>query len=577
MKKKTLVFLTLMLSLCTALFFAVGCTDSGNNDDDKEPSGGGEVTVEYAITNKPTDNELLIGDSVTLGYSVTPSGATAGTITWNSSNTENATVTDGGVLTGVKVGRSTVSLLADGQVKDSFVVNVYTNEKIITMLSIVGSDETLSMEVNETKALGFEVEPVDHTETFSFVSDNAEIVSVDQNGNLTANSLGNAKITLQNEDGTVKDELNVRVIEVKSFTADFSTASYSSTDNKVHFTKEGVTSVSTVEIDATQTLSVGTYKNNNYIQWVNAYEQGNYHIFGLQVNHKLYKGYEYTVALDVQHIHGISATGLAFCYAPDPSNARIVTDNDASGDYNVTLLHSDTNPKYRANGFNRIEFVFTAPQDMDALYIMICDANGKNIIAVNDLQVVRTSEFVSSEGVEIKKFVEDFTFATTRVSSVNAQYNDILDYFVDIDGTRKVLLQVPHQHDVAPYTLETVNGKQALVRNNNYTSTYYLAEMIQSFDIVEGKQYKFTIDYSVLSGTFARIFYLYYTDCTKVESSDDNSTDNDGVKCIFDSEATGTVSWTFTASQNDVGLLFKLADSVGNNKVALTAITIEEI
>ncbi len=576
MKKKTLVFLTLILSLCAALFFAVGCSDSGNNDDDKEPSGGGEVTVEYAITNKPTDNELLIDTSVTLGYSVTPSGATAGTVTWNSSNTDVATITDGGTLTGVQIGRSTVSLLADGQVKDSFVINVYTNEKIITMLSIVGSDETLSMEVEETKTLGFEVEPVDHTESFSFVSDNETVVSVDGNGNLTAHALGTAKITLQNEDGTVKDELNVRVIEVKSFTADFSTAVYSSTDNKVHFTKGGVTSVSTVgDLDATQTLSVETYKNNNYIQWINAYEQGSYHTFGFAIYNKLYKGYEYTVALDVQHIYGLSATGIAFCWANDPVNARIVTDHDASTTHNVTL-HSDYDPKYRANGFNRIEFAFTAPQDIEVFYVILCDANGKNVIAVNDLQVVRTSEFVSSEGVEIKKFVEDFRFATTRANETSPTYNDILDYFVDLTAW-KVLFTAPHQHDDAPYTLETVNGKQALVRNNNYTDSYHLAEMIQYFDIAEGKQYKFTIDYSVIEGTFARLFYLYYSDGTKVESSDDNSTDGNEVKCIIDSAATGTVSWTFTASKNCDGLLFKLADFSGNNKVALTAITIEEI
>lgn len=63
----------------------------------------------------PTSKTLRVGGTVTLTATVTPSDATNATVSWSSSNTEIATVSNSGKVTAKKVGTTTINVSAGGK------------------------------------------------------------------------------------------------------------------------------------------------------------------------------------------------------------------------------------------------------------------------------------------------------------------------------------------------------------------------------------------------------------------------------------------------------------------------------
>ncbi|MCI9039815.1 MAG: hypothetical protein HFJ29_08185 [Clostridia bacterium] len=154
-----------------------------------------KITVESIILNKTTET-VATGKTVTLTASVKPDDATNKNVTWESSNTAVATVSDTGIVTGKTAGTATITVKAtDG------------SDKIATCTVIVKS-----ISLNKATQRVAETETVQLTATIlpdnvsnknvSWSSSNTAIATVNSNGVVTGVAKGTVTITVSTTDAS---------------------------------------------------------------------------------------------------------------------------------------------------------------------------------------------------------------------------------------------------------------------------------------------------------------------------------------------------------------------------------------
>lgn len=149
-------------------------------------------------------NNLQKGASMQLKATVKPENATIQTVTWSSSNTQVATVDATGKVTALQTGDTTITATASNGISGQYSIKVTA-----PCVSLTLNKESLAMYKGETATLTATLSPVDTTDTVSWKSSNANIVTVDNNGQLTGCAAGEAKITATA--GTVTTTCNVIV------------------------------------------------------------------------------------------------------------------------------------------------------------------------------------------------------------------------------------------------------------------------------------------------------------------------------------------------------------------------------
>ena len=158
------------------------------------------VVVTSVTLNKTTDN-LAVGES---GYhlyaTVAPIKATNAGIIWTTSNSKVATVDNNGSITGISVGTVTITATtANGNKKATCTITV---NPAIKVASIILKKSTDSLKVGQMDYLNTIVYPsVSTDQTVTWTTSNSKIATVDDNGNVTAISVGTATITATTEDG----------------------------------------------------------------------------------------------------------------------------------------------------------------------------------------------------------------------------------------------------------------------------------------------------------------------------------------------------------------------------------------
>lgn len=208
-----------------------------------EPSGGTLITLAYVFNNDttvyahwvndsiiPEDPSVLvtgvelntsqveldqIGDVYQLKADVKPAGATNKSVSWASSNPSVAMVDDNGSVTAVSNGTTTITVTTeDGDYTATCEVTVDLPDNPNIPVTNVEID-TQKIEFNnigETYQLIATVLPIDATNrTVVWTSSNAEIVTVDTNGKITAVKNGIATITATTQDGNYTAFCEVRV------------------------------------------------------------------------------------------------------------------------------------------------------------------------------------------------------------------------------------------------------------------------------------------------------------------------------------------------------------------------------
>lgn len=162
------------------------------------------------IAVNPTAAEMTVGDELTLEATVSPENATEKEVIWTSSDTNIATVDENGKVTSVSVGEATITASCGAY---SATCKVTVTPKYIPVTGITLSDTELNMEVGDRHTVTVIIEPEDATDkSVTWKSDNPDVATVDENGNITAVGPGTTTITVTTSNG-ITETITVTVKE----------------------------------------------------------------------------------------------------------------------------------------------------------------------------------------------------------------------------------------------------------------------------------------------------------------------------------------------------------------------------
>ncbi len=151
------------------------------------------------VTGKPS---MVVGETQYMSYEIWPANATDKTVSWSSSNTKIAKVSEYGVVTGVAIGQATITATAkDGSKQSaSFIVKVGNGITLVTRLAVYGKT---SLTVGDVDYVSYEAWPVDATNKgVTYSSSNSKVATVTAEGIVTAVGAGSARITAKALDGS---------------------------------------------------------------------------------------------------------------------------------------------------------------------------------------------------------------------------------------------------------------------------------------------------------------------------------------------------------------------------------------
>ncbi len=145
-----------------------------------------EITVKDSIS-------LFIDETENIGAVLTPD--TAGSLTYSSSNESVVKVDGNGAITGVNVGEAiiTVSFIGDANHVPSSRNITVTVDRISTQIDVV---KTFGLIIGENGSLGAILSPTE-AGMLTYSSSDESVVTVDENGIVTAMKLGQANITVK--------------------------------------------------------------------------------------------------------------------------------------------------------------------------------------------------------------------------------------------------------------------------------------------------------------------------------------------------------------------------------------------
>ncbi len=174
---------------------------------DAEASCLVEVTAEVeSITLSDKSIAIPEGTTAQLSATVNPDDATDKTLTWSSSNKTIATVDENGLVTGVKGGKTVITVKA-GNKSATCAVTVTVPVESVTL-----DKSTASVDEGSTLRLSATVYPSYASDkTVTWTSSDESVATVDASGKVTGVSRGKAVITAQAGDCSATCQLTVTV------------------------------------------------------------------------------------------------------------------------------------------------------------------------------------------------------------------------------------------------------------------------------------------------------------------------------------------------------------------------------
>ena len=164
-----------------------------------------------SISLDKTELDMITGDRVTLNATVLPSDAKDKSVTWSSSDESIVAVNKNGRVTAVSAGKATITATtADGGLTATCVINV--TQKVVSVTGVSLDVDSVEFRVGETKQLTATVLPSNASNKDVIWSSTSEaVVTVDENGLITAVGTGSAIVTVKTVDGNYQDYCIVTV------------------------------------------------------------------------------------------------------------------------------------------------------------------------------------------------------------------------------------------------------------------------------------------------------------------------------------------------------------------------------
>ena len=175
-----------------------------------------EQVAVTGMTLEKKSIEVEKGKTETINAIITPENATRKGITWTSSDTNVATVTNG-VVKGISAGTAIITATTkDGNFTDTCEVTVMQNA--VTGIRI--SEKLIDLGMGYKKQITATVMPGDATDkSVEWTSENPEIAAVSDNGTITGKSYGRTVVTATTTDGGYTAKCVVRVKPIDVFDA----------------------------------------------------------------------------------------------------------------------------------------------------------------------------------------------------------------------------------------------------------------------------------------------------------------------------------------------------------------------
>ncbi|MFQ9515238.1 MAG: Ig-like domain-containing protein [Eubacterium sp.] len=156
------------------------------------------VDATSVTLNKEVDT-VELGSTVQLEATVDPVNTTYTDITWNTADETIASVDENGLVTANAVGTTTITATAVSGVKAECTITVK-----IAPTEVVLDKTLVELTEGEKVTVTATVGPDNATDkTVQWYSDNTNVATVDENGNITAVKAGTANITVTTNDGNV--------------------------------------------------------------------------------------------------------------------------------------------------------------------------------------------------------------------------------------------------------------------------------------------------------------------------------------------------------------------------------------
>lgn len=156
-------------------------------------------------------SEIEVGSSQILSVTLIPSDTAEQGISYSSSNPKIAAVNEIGRVTGIAVGKVTITV-SSGGIKKEFslkVVEAKSDNKPVTTIEIADHEDEL--EVDKTMSLSVTVLPADATDnTVTYKSSDEKIATVNSSGEVKGIEAGKVTITVSAGDISKKVELTVK-------------------------------------------------------------------------------------------------------------------------------------------------------------------------------------------------------------------------------------------------------------------------------------------------------------------------------------------------------------------------------
>ena len=173
-----------------------------------------EIIKVSDFTVTPENPELFETGTLQLNVAISPENATYKAMKWTSESPDIVSVSETGIVTGLKVGTTRIKVEAtDGSgVAKTVTVNV---KELIPVTDIIVADEDRNLAMYETSKLNIKVVPDNATSTaLSWYSSDSNIISIDElTGVYTVKTYGS--VTLTAKQGNFEKSFDVTVVEGK--------------------------------------------------------------------------------------------------------------------------------------------------------------------------------------------------------------------------------------------------------------------------------------------------------------------------------------------------------------------------
>ncbi len=172
-------------------------------------AGNSAPVAATELTVTPLKDTLSLGKTLAIKASIKPANATNQIVAWSVSDATIATISNNGVLTGLKEGKVTVTAKAE---EGKLIANAEITVVFIAVKSLLVKPENATIFVNGSVTIVPSITPLNASNSgFVYTSANEQVATVTNTGAVIGKAVGKVEITCATADGSVKAKATITV------------------------------------------------------------------------------------------------------------------------------------------------------------------------------------------------------------------------------------------------------------------------------------------------------------------------------------------------------------------------------